>query len=153
MNAKQAYVLNRGYTDVSIEGLGVIKGANCEIDSITPSPDGKYNTVVFGWTGSGGTHMTSQMQVDNGEDGRSIKSAELDADLDHKFHLIITYDDDTTKDAGIIPVPTVEVGTVETVEYEEGADVEDVPTVSGIALNFKIPRGQDGKADPVWDIV
>ncbi len=150
---KKAYLMSKKYTNDSVEGLGVIKGANCEIDSITPSADGKYNIVIFGWTGSAGTHMTSQMRVDNGEDGRSIKSADLDTDLDHKLHLIITYDDDTTKDAGIIPVPTVEVGTVETVDYEEGADVEDVPTASGIALNFKIPRGQDGASDPVWNII
>ena len=153
MNAKQSYVLNRSYTDISVEGLGTIRGANCEIDSITPSADGKYNTVVFGWTGSAGTHMTSQMQVDNGEDGRGIKSTILAKDPSNKLHLYITYDDDTTRDAGVVPVPVVEVGTTTTVDYEEGADVEGVPSVDGITLNFQIPRGQPGTSDPVWDIV
>lgn len=150
---KKAYLMSRKYTDTSIEGLGTIKGANCEIDSITPSPDGKYNTVVFGWTGTSGTHITTEMRVDNGEDGRGIKSTTLATDPQNKLHLFITYDDDTTKDAGVIPVPTVEVGTTETVDYDEGADVEGVPTSTGIKLDFKIPRGQPGEADPSWIVI
>ncbi len=148
MNAKQAYVLSKGYTTSSIDGLTTIKGANCTIDSITPSPDGTYNTVVFGWTGTEtGQHMTSEMIV---EDGRSIKSAALAADAEGKLHLIVTFDDGSTKDAGLVPVPTVEVGTTETVDYDEFAEVTSTPTESGIKLNFKIPKGQPGEADPIW---
>ena len=148
MNAKQAYVLSKGYTTASVDGLTTIKGANCEIDSIIPSPDGTYNTVVFGWTGTTtGQHMTSEMIV---EDGRSIKSAVLAVDPEGKLHLMVTYEDNTTKDAGIVPVPVVEVGTTETVDYDEFAEVTSSPTANGIALNFKIPKGQPGEADPIW---
>lgn len=147
MNSKQSYILSRNsaydYTDNSIEGLGVIKGANCEIDSITPSPDGLYSIVVFGWTGTGGTHMTSEMTVENGV---GIKGATIDAD----GHLIVTYDDDTTKDAGEIPTKTVEVGDTETLDYDEFAEVTQTDTETGIKLNFKIPRGEPGESDPIW---
>lgn len=150
MNAKQSYVLSRGYTDNSVEGLGTIKGANCEIDSITPSVDGKYSTVIFGWTGSAGTHLISELRVEN---GCGIKSTILATDPQNKLHLYVTYDDGTTKDAGVVPTPTIEVGETITVDYEEGADVKGVPTATGIKLDFQIPRGQDGTADPAWNIL
>ena len=149
MNAEESYVLSKGYTNKSIEGLGPIKGASCTIDAITPSADGQYTTVTFGWTGSAGTHITQDMIVYN---GRGVKHFQVIV-VDDKFHLQVTYTDDTVEDAGEIPLPTVEVGTTQTVEYDEGAEVTQTVTATGIRLNFKIPRGQDGKADPVWNIV
>lgn len=44
--------------------------------------------------------------------------------------------------------PTVEVGTVQTVEPTVSADVEASDTATGIALNFKIPRGETGLTGP-----
>lgn len=152
MNAEESYVLSKGYTNKSIEGLGTIKGASCTIDAITPSADGQYTTVTFGWTGSAGTHITQDMIVYNGDDGLGIKDVNL-AEVDDKPHLIITYDDDTEKDAGEIPVPTVEVGRVETVEYDEEASITEEATSTGVKLNFKIPRGEPGGSDPIWHIV
>jgi hypothetical protein len=149
MYAEESYVLSKGYTNKSIEGLGTIKGADCVIDAITPSADGQYTTVTFGWTGSAGTHITQDMIVYN---GRGVKHFQVIV-VDDKFHLQVTYTDDTVEDAGEIPLPTVEVGTTQTVEYDEGAEVTQTVTATGIRLNFKIPRGQDGKADPVWNIV
>lgn len=67
MTGTQAYILSKGYTNKSILGIsGVLAGKNCTIDSITPSPDGTYNTVVFKWTADDGTTRTSSMQVMNG---------------------------------------------------------------------------------------
>ena len=148
MNAKESYALSKRYVNKSIEGLGTIKGADCVIDAITPSADGKYTTVTFGWTGSAGTHVTEDMIVYNGEDGLGIKDARLD-----DGHLILVFDDDTEQDVGELPVKTVEVGDVETIDYDEEADVEAEPTATGIKLNFKIPRGEPGGSDPIWHIV
>ena len=152
---KKSYILSKGasvsYVDKVLDGVTLINGANCTIDSITPSPDGKYNTVVFGWTGQQtGQHMTSSMRVDNGEDGLGIKDANL-AIVDDELHLIITYDDDTTEDIGNVPIPTVVVGTTETVSYQEQAEVEQELTPTGIRLNFKIPQGEPGEGtDVIW---
>lgn len=151
---KKSYIIAKNsanaYTNDVLDGVTLINGANCTIDAITPSADGKYTIVTFGWTGtSTGEHYTKDMRVDNGEDGLGIKKA----DIDEHGHLIITYDDDTEEDAGPLPVKTVEVGDVETVDYDEGAAVEAEDTETGIKLNFKIPRGQEGTADPVWNII
>lgn len=151
---KKAYVLAKNsantYTNKVLDGVELIQGANCEIDAVTPSPDGQYTTVTFGWTGtSTGQHYTTDMKVYN---GRGIKHLQV-IEVSGKFHLQVTYTDDTVEDVGELPLPTVEVGTTETVEYDEGAEVTQTVTATGIKLNFKIPRGQDGKADPVWNIV
>lgn len=59
-------------------------------------------------------------------------------------HIIVTYTDTTTHDAGEFPIPTIEVGTTETVEPTEPAEVTAEDTDTGVKLNFKIPRGESG---------
>lgn len=147
---KKAYIIAKNssvtYVDEVLDGVTLINGANCEIDSITPSADGRYVTVVFSWTGtSTGQKYTSEMKVYNGV---GIK----DMTLNSNNHLIVTYTDDTIKDLGQVPVPTVEVGTTTTVDYDQPAEVIQETTATGIRLNFKIPKGQPGGADPQWII-
>lgn len=151
---KKSYILSKGasttYVDQVLDGVTLINGASCTIDSITPSADGQYTIVTFGWTGtSTGQHYTSDMRVDN---GRGIKQLDV-IKVDDEFHLQATYTDNTTEDVGKIPLPTVEVGDTVTVEYDEGAKVTQRATATGIKLDFQIPRGQSGSADPVWNIV
>ena len=148
---KKSYILSKGasvsYVDEVLDGVTLIQGANCVIDAITPSADGQYTIVTFGWTGTTtGQHYTSDMRVDN---GRGIKYLDI-IKVDDKFHLQVTYTDDITEDVGEIPFPTVEVGTTETVEYDEWAEVTQEDTETGIKLNFKIPRGEPGSSDPIW---
>lgn len=112
---------SKKYTKETVEGAGAIKGKNCTIDSITPITGG--NRVTFKWTLDNGTVQTGVMDVMDGADGApgiqgpagpagadgrdgapgadglGIKSV----DIDGNNHLIITYDDDTTHDAGEIP--------------------------------------------------
>lgn len=117
--------LARKYTDESVEGVGTIKGKNCIIQSITPITGG--NRVVFAWELDDGTAQTSTLDVmdgtqgapgQNGQDGapgtpgtpgtngrdgapgRGITSTAIDANN----HLIITYTDGNTSDAGLLPV-------------------------------------------------
>lgn len=147
---KKAYIIAKSsaesYTDQALDGVGALKGDPCQIDSITPSPDGTHSTVVFKWVSNSGVEYTSSLDVMN---GKGIKSL----DIDNFGHLITTFDDNTTKDSGEMPVETVEVGDTTTVDYEEGADVTSTPTPTGISLDFQIPRGQPGTSDPVWDVV
>ena len=115
---------SKKYTKETVEGAGAIKGKNCTIDSITPITGG--NRVTFKWTLDNGTVQTGVMDVMDGADGAtgaqgpsgadgrdgadglSIKSV----DIDGNNHLIITYDDDTTHDAGEIPGGSGEVASV-----------------------------------------
>lgn len=102
-----AYVLSKSYTDETVVGGGAIKGKNCTVDSITPITGGQR--VTFKWTLDDGTVKTGTMDVMNGQQGEPGEpGASGDPGLGIKDvsivdnHLIITYDDDTTEDAGEI---------------------------------------------------
>lgn len=121
---KKTLAAAKKYTDQEVAGGGAIKGKNCTIDSIDPITGG--NRVTFKWTLDNGTVQTGTMDVmdgadgqdgqqgpqgiqgpagpagadgADGQDGLGIKSV----DINENNHLIITYDDDTTHDAGEIP--------------------------------------------------
>ena len=110
---------SKKYTKETVDGAGAIKGKNCTIDSITPITGG--NRVTFKWTLDSGTVQTGTMDVMDGADGTQgpqgiqgpIGPAGADganglgiASVDIRStdnHLIITYTDGTTHDAGEIP--------------------------------------------------
>lgn len=83
------------YTDKTVVGLGGLKGSPCTIEFTEAIPGG--TRVTFGWTGTDGTHETQTIDV---MDGKGIRSVIVD----DRSHLIITYDDGTTYDAGKIEV-------------------------------------------------
>jgi len=66
-----SYVLSKKYTDETAIQFGGLKGANCQIVSIVPSPDGTKNTVTFQWKNDDDEIRTAQMEVLNGEGGGS----------------------------------------------------------------------------------
>lgn len=94
------------YTDDSMAGAGAVAGVPCQIQSITAITGG--NRVTFLWVDNNGDSHTSTMDVLNGvqgdpgekgDTGLGIKSMTINA----KAHLIITYDNDSTEDAGEVP--------------------------------------------------
>lgn len=95
---KKVYATSKKYTDDSIEGTaGVIAGKNCTIDSITDITGG--HRVTFKWTADNGDVRTATMDVmdgDKGDTGLGIKAVAINS----SNHLIVTFDDDTTDDAG-----------------------------------------------------
>lgn len=151
---KKAYSMARSssnkYVDQVLDGITLINGADCTIDSVVPSEDGKYTTVTFGWTGTNtGQHYTEEMVVYNGGNGRSITAVAINNSL----HLLVSFDDGTIQDAGALPIPIIEVGETQTVEYNEQAEVTAETTEKGVKLNFKIPRGEPGGVEIIWHIV
>ena len=64
MNATQAYALSKKYTEDSLIGIGALKGAPCEIDSIVHA-DG-VTTITFKWEALDGSIHTSDIQVYDG---------------------------------------------------------------------------------------
>lgn len=139
---KRALAVSKSYTDESVAGGGAIKGKNCTIDSITDIDGG--HRVTFKWTLDNGTEKTGTMDVMDGQPGQQgepgqegqpglgIKSVQAVEELDG-YHLIITYDNDTTEDTGKI---TVEGGdaTLET-------DVTSNLAVGAIASGTTLPEG------------
>ena len=86
------------YTDKTVVGLGGLKGSPCTIEFTEAIPGG--TRVTFGWTGTDGTHESTHIDVMDGKDGKGIRTVTVD----NRSHLIITYDDGTTYDAGKIEV-------------------------------------------------
>lgn len=96
-----SYILSRKYTDMSIVGLGSIKGANCTIKDIVHQ-DG-VNTVTFEWTGTDGTTKTREMSVYDGtpiyvwESGNTYHYGDL-AIYESQFYRCIVENSDVTFD-------------------------------------------------------
>lgn len=97
MKGIQAYVLSKNYTSDTAEEFGAVKGAPCEIQKKEAIEGG--TRITFLWENSEGQTRTDTLDVLNGEDGLGIKSV----DINENGHLIVTFDDDTTHDAGILP--------------------------------------------------
>lgn len=96
--------LAKKYTDNSLAGAGAVSGVPCQIQSITSITGG--NRITFLWEDNNGVSHTSTMDVmngdkgDTGDTGKGIKSVAVNS----SNHLIVTYTDDTTTDAGEIDV-------------------------------------------------
>ena len=96
-----SYILSRKYTDMSIVGLGSIRGANCTIKDIVHQ-DG-INTVTFEWTGTDGTKKTRDMVVEDGtpiyvwESGNTYHYGDL-AIYESQFYRCIVENSDVTFD-------------------------------------------------------
>lgn len=103
----ETFALAKKYTDESLLGGGAVAGKNCIIEDITDITGGQR--ITFKYTLDDGTVKTRTMDVMNGVDGekgetgatgKGIKAVAVDANN----HLIVTYTDDTTTDAGEIDV-------------------------------------------------
>ena len=100
--------LAKAFTKKTVDGLGALKGANAVITSITK--ENGISTVTFEWTGTSGIKETDSIQVKDGEKGDtglSVKSLSID----ENEHLIITYSDNSTEDAGVMPKIELEIST------------------------------------------
>ena len=66
MDGLIGYVLAKGYVDKTLAGTGAIRGASCQIHSITPVAGG--NNVVFSWVdNSGSIQLSAPMFVADGK--------------------------------------------------------------------------------------
>jgi hypothetical protein len=113
------------YTNKALEGAGTIKGKNCTISNISPITGG--NRITFAWELDDGTAKTETLDVMDGADGQTGQTGPSGQDgapgkdgtngrdgapgrgissttIDANNHLIITYTDGNTGDAGLLPV-------------------------------------------------
>lgn len=97
MNANEAYLLARAYTNKALEGAGALKGAPCQIKSITSITGG--HRVTFEWEDGEGETSTQTMDVmdgTNGTDGddgvgiSSITYKEEDQDGNYVYTVLLT---------------------------------------------------------------
>lgn len=131
----ETYAAAKKYTDNTVAGAGGLAGVPCQIQSITPITGG--NRVTFLWIDNNGDEHTSTMNVMNGvdgedgEDGKGIQSVSVNAEN----HLIITYTDGTTADAGQIEIHSA----VDSVNGQTGAVVLDAEDVGALPDDTPIP--------------
>ncbi len=130
------YAKSKTYTNETAEEFGGLKGANCTIKSITSISGG--NRVTFEWKNTEGVTQEGTLDVMDGVDGNDglgIKSVTINA----SNHLIITYDDDTTEDAG----------EVTTVQGEDGKSAYEIAVEHGYSGTeeewLASLKGEDGE--------
>ena len=150
MKASTAYILSRIFTKQSLDGLGAIKGASCTIKSIVDNGDGTH-TITFEWVSNSGASQTGTLVVKDGEDGADglgIKSVEVDANN----HVIVTYDDDTTADAGLVPTVKGDKGDTGEDGFSPTIEVTDITGGHKVSITdadgtqtFDVMDGQDGE--------
>lgn len=113
-----SYAISKKFTEDTADSLGSLKGAPCIIKSKVAIDGG--TRITFSWTGTSGTEQTETVDIMDGADGNDglgIKSVAINA----SNHLIVTYDDDTTEDAG----------EVQTVQGEDGKSAYEVAVEHG----------------------
>ena len=127
----ETLALAKKYTDDTVAGAGGLEGKPCQIESIEAITGG--NRVTFLWEDNEGESHTNTMDVMNGvdgtdgsdgSDGLGIKSVAVNG----SNHLIVTYDDDTTKDAGAITV----IGKVDSVNGCDGNVLLSLSVAEGV---------------------
>lgn len=120
--------LAKKYTDDSIAGAGSLEGKPCQIQSIEAITGG--NRITFLWEDNDGVEHTDTMDVMNGtdgadgQDGLGIKSVVVTP----QNHVIVTYDDNTTEDAGEITI----IGKVNSVNGCDGDVVLSLSISEGV---------------------
>ena len=136
--------LAKAFTKKTVDGLGALKGANAVITSITK--ENGISTVTFEWTGTSGIKETDSIQVKDGEKGDtglSVKSLSID----ENEHLIITYSDNTTEDAGAMPKIELEIsaeGGNALIQKEDGLYVAEGAVVISPDENNALESRENG---------
>lgn len=91
----------KAYTKATADAMGALKGAPCEVKFTEAIPGG--TKVTLGWESKSGQQQSTFFYVMDGQDGadgKGIASVYVNA----QGHLIITYTDGTSSDAGKIEV-------------------------------------------------
>jgi hypothetical protein len=94
MDGVVAYILSKKYTKDTAIGMGAIKGAPCQVESINKV--GKTTTVTLKWEDDLGASHTQSFDIEDGLDGVSVTGATINS----TGHLILTLSNTQTIDCG-----------------------------------------------------
>ena len=128
------------YVKKTLVGMGALKGANCQIQSITYDSQNLQTEVVFLWKDTENVNHTSTAIL---KDGNSVSNGEID-DLGH---LLLRMNNGTTIDCGLVTgeaklkeqlKATTVIGTVTKGKvYPEGTDLEVL--IRDILISYAAP--------------
>ena len=132
MDGLIGYVLAKGYVDKTLTGVGAIRGASCQIHSITPVAGG--NNVVFSWVdNSGSTHLSTPMFVADGKSSYDLWLAAGNTGTEAQFLASL-------KGADGVGIDRIEkVGTVDLVTTYK------IIFTDGTSFEYEVKDGKDGK--------
>ena len=89
-----AYILSKKYTNDTVIGMGAIKGAACQVQSINKV--NKTTTITLEWEDNVGTSHTQSFDIEDGLDGVSVTGATIKPD----GHLELTLSNGNSIDCG-----------------------------------------------------
>lgn len=89
-----ALLLSKKFTKDTVIGMGAIRGAACQVQSINKV--GKTTTVTLKWEDNTGGIYTQPFEIEDGADGVSVSNATINA----SGNLILTLSDGSTIDCG-----------------------------------------------------
>ena len=177
LTAEQVLAISEKYTKESLEGVGAIAGKPCQIQSIEPITGGNRVTFLWedndgvahtdtmdvmkgdkgdkgdqgiqgvqgeqGIQGIQGEQGEKGDKGDTGNTGKGIASVVLNA----SDHIIITYDDGTTQDAGAITVSGINVPAENVTAGTLGGKVLANATSVGTLSNKQVRNIYAGTVD------
>ena len=153
MDGLIGYVLAKGYVDKTLTGVGAIRGASCQIHSITPVAGG--NNVVFSWVdNSGSTHLSTPMFVADGKSSYDLWLAAGNTGTEAQFLASLKGADGTTGPQG----PKGEAGP-QGANGQDGVGIDRIEKVGtvdlvttykiiftdGTSFEYEVRDGKDGK--------
>lgn len=159
MNANEAYLLARAYTNKALEGAGALKGAPCQIKSITSITGG--HRVTFEWEDSEGETSTETMDVmdgtngTDGGDGVGIASITYkETDVSGNYVYTVTLTDSNSYDITCPKGPQGSTGQtgadgngIVSITKTGTSGLVDTYTITytdGTTSSFTVTNGQDG---------
>lgn len=117
--------LSRKFTSDTASEFGALKGAAAQIQSITNITDSESKVIGkrinFLWENTAGETRTESCDImygEKGDTGLGVKSVDVDA----SNHLIVTYDDDSTEDAGEIKNVTTSISRITDIDLDNLQD-------------------------------
>lgn len=160
MNAIEAYLLARAYTNQALEGAGALKGAACQIKSITSITGG--HRVTFEWEDDEGESSTETMDVmdgtngTDGDDGVGIASITYkETDVSGNYVYTVTLTDSSSYDITCPKGPQGSTGQtgatgngIVSIEKTSTVGLVDTYTITytnGTTSTFTVTNGQNGE--------
>lgn len=128
LSPEEVLAICNTYTDDSLEGVGAIAGKPCQIQSVADITGG--HRITFLWVDNSDVEHTSTLDVMN---GKGISTVSVDANN----HLIITYSDGTTTDAGAIEI-TAAVNSINTKKGDVVLTADDLNAYTKTETDSKI---------------
>lgn len=168
MTAQEAFLLARAYTNKAIEGGGALKGAACQIQSITAITGG--HRITFAWEDNEGNVETDTMDVMDGANGTAgvgistIAYKEEDAQGNYVYTITLT--SGSTYDITCPRGPQGATGATGATgaDGQDGADGVGITSITktgtsglvdtytitytnGTTSTFTVTNGQDGNSN------